>query len=251
MQALAGPSGMWGAVVWMGWRPRWPPPMWRRWGWAVAIGHPTWMWVRGWRGPVAGSPWWAWVWVRISPVWVWVAMREALLVGRGLMMPLVLVVALVEGPVALQAVPRRGTAPASSMRGPRWAVEGRARRLVPRGARRTVPRPGAPVVWRSLPWRGPVVVTPVVVWWGEVSGGGRAQSAWTRGPVARLSDSGGVGDMWTGHSRGLGQLATASPRSAGPRGGGDRAAAHRTTALQQNVNKENQNAPPQQQQRPE
>lgn len=68
-------------------------------------------------------------------MWVWVAMGEALLVGRGLVVPLVLVVALVEGPVALQAVSRRGPAPAASVRGPGRAVEGRARGLVPRGAR--------------------------------------------------------------------------------------------------------------------
>jgi len=93
-----------------------------------------------------------------------------------------------------------------------------------------------------------MVIASLVVWRGEVSGGGRAQSARTRGAVAGLADGGGVGYMWTGDSWCLGQLATASPRSAGPRGRGDRAAAHRTTALQQNVNKENQNAPPQQQQ---
>lgn len=52
-------------------------------------------------------------------MWVWVAMGEALLVGRGLMVPLVLVVTLVEGPVALQAVPWRRPAPAASVRGPR------------------------------------------------------------------------------------------------------------------------------------
>lgn len=89
--------------------------------------------------------------------------------------------------------------------------------------------------------RGSVVVTSVVIRGREVSGGGRAQAAGPGGAIAGLADSGRVGDMWAGHSGGLRQLPTASPRSAGPRGGGDRAAAHRTTALQQNVNKENQN----------
>ncbi len=58
------------------------------------------------------------MWVRISTMWVWIAMREALLVGRGLMVPLIFVVTLVEGPVALKAVPRWRPAPAASVRGP-------------------------------------------------------------------------------------------------------------------------------------
>lgn len=52
-------------------------------------------------------------------MWVWVAVGEALLVGRRLVVPLVLVIPLVEGPVTLQAVPRWGPAPAASVRGPR------------------------------------------------------------------------------------------------------------------------------------
>lgn len=68
-----------------------------------------------------------------------VAMGEALLIGGGLVVPLVLVIVLVEGPVALQAVARRGSAPATSVRRPRRAVVGRARGLVPGGAWRTVP----------------------------------------------------------------------------------------------------------------
>lgn len=79
-------------------------------------------------------------------MWVRVAMGEALLIGRGLVVPLVLVVTLVERPVALQAVPRRRPTPAASVRGPGRAVEGRARGLVSRGARRTVPGRRAPVV---------------------------------------------------------------------------------------------------------
>lgn len=66
-------------------------------------------------------------------MWVRVAMREALLVGRRLMVPLVLVVTLIEGPVALQAVPRRWPAPTASMGGSRRAVEGRTWGLVPGG----------------------------------------------------------------------------------------------------------------------
>lgn len=52
-------------------------------------------------------------------MWVWVAMGETLLIGRGLMVALILVVTLVEGPVTFQAVPRRRSAPAASVRGPR------------------------------------------------------------------------------------------------------------------------------------
>lgn len=71
-------------------------------------------------------------------MWVGVAMRETLLVGRGLVVPLVLVVALIEGPVALQAVSGRTPAPTASVRGPGGAVERRARGLVPGGTRGTV-----------------------------------------------------------------------------------------------------------------
>lgn len=59
------------------------------------------------------------MWVRISPMWVWVAVGEALLIGRGLVVPLVLIIMLIEGPVALQAVPRWRPAPAALVRGPR------------------------------------------------------------------------------------------------------------------------------------
>lgn len=52
-------------------------------------------------------------------MWVRVAMGEALLVGGGLMVSLVLVIVLVEGPVALQAVARRRPTPAASVWGPR------------------------------------------------------------------------------------------------------------------------------------
>lgn len=38
--------------------------------------------------------------------------------------------------------------------------------------------------------RGPVVVASVVIWRGEVSGGGRAQAARPRGAVAGLADGG-------------------------------------------------------------
>lgn len=88
------------------------------------------------------------------------------------------------------------------------------------------------MVGRAVARRGSVVVASVVVWRGEVPGGGRTQAARPRGAIAGLADGGGVGDnMWTRDGRGLRQLTTASPWSAGPRGGGDRAAAHRTTAL--------------------
>lgn len=83
-------------------------------------------------------------------MWVWVAMGEALLIGRGLMVPLVLVVTLIERPVALQAVPRWRSAPAASVRGPGRAVEGRTWGLVSRGAWRTVPGRRAPVVGRAV-----------------------------------------------------------------------------------------------------
>lgn len=245
MQALAGPSGMGRPVVWVGWHPWCSPSVWGRWRWAVTIGYPAWMRLRGWRRPVAGSPRWTWVWVRISSMWVRVAVGEALLVGGRLVVTLILIISLVEGPVTLQAVPGWRPAPAASVRRPGWAVEGRAWGLVPRGAWRTMPGWRAPVVGRGVAWRGSVVVASVMVWRGEVSWRGWTQATWPWGAIARLADRGGVGDMWAWDCRGLRQLAAASPWSAGPRGRGNRAAAHRTTALQQNVNKENQNAPQQ------
>lgn len=200
--------------------------------------------VRGWRGPMAGSPRRAWMWVRISPMWVWITMGEALLICRGLVVSLILIVALVEWPITLQAVPWGRPTPSTSVGGPGWAMKGW---LMPWRARGAVPGRRAPMVWRSLSWRRSMVVASIMVWWGEVSRGGRAQTAWPWGAIAWLADSRGVGDMWTRNSRGLGQLAATSTWSAGPRGGGDWASADRTTALKQNVNKENQNAPQQQQ----
>lgn len=72
-------------------------------------------------------------------MWVWVAVGKALLVGRRLVVPLVLVISLVERSIALQAVPGRWPTPAAPVRGSRRAVEGRAWGLVPGGARRPVP----------------------------------------------------------------------------------------------------------------
>lgn len=67
---------------------------------------------------MAGSPWGAWVWVWV-PMWMWVNVSEALLIGRGLVMPLILIVSLIEGSITLQAIPGRRPAPAGSVRGPR------------------------------------------------------------------------------------------------------------------------------------
>ncbi|TNN30262.1 hypothetical protein EYF80_059586 [Liparis tanakae] len=217
VEALAGPSAVGGPVVRVRGRSGRPPPVGGGGGRAVAVGHPARMRVGGLRGPLAGSPGGARVRVGGPPVRVRVAVGEALLVGGGLVVPLVLVVALVEGPVPLRAVPGRGSAPAAPVGRPGRAMGGRARGLVPGRARRAVPGRGAPGVGRGLARRGPLVVTPVVVRRGEVAGRGRAQPAGPRGAVARLADGGGVGDVGAGHGGGLGQLAAASPRGAGPR----------------------------------
>lgn len=75
---------------------------------------------------MAGSPRGAWVGVRvgISTMRVWISMGKALLICRGFMVALVLVVSLIEGPVALQAVPGRRPTPAATVRGPGRAVDG-------------------------------------------------------------------------------------------------------------------------------
>lgn len=52
-------------------------------------------------------------------MWVWVAMGQALLIGRRLVVPLILIISLIEGPVTLQTVPRWRPTPAASVRGPR------------------------------------------------------------------------------------------------------------------------------------
>lgn len=162
VQALVGPSGVSGPVVRVRGSPGWPVPV--RGGRAVAVGDPAWVRVGGQRGPVSGSPGGARLGVRVPAVRVRVAVGKALLVGGGLVVALVLVVTLVEGSVALQAVPGRGAAPPAPVRGSGGSVSGRARRAVPGR--------GAPVVGGVVARRGPMMVASVVVRGGEVSGGG-------------------------------------------------------------------------------
>lgn len=54
------------------------------------------------------------------------------------------------------------------------------------------------------------------------------------GVDARLTDHGGVGDMWPGRRRGLWELAAASPRGAGARRREDWTPTYGTTALHEN-----------------
>lgn len=222
VEAFSGASGVWPAVVRVRGHSRRSTSVRGGRGGAVSVGDPSRVRVWGrWRGSVAGGPWGARVRVPLG---------QALFIGGGL------VVALIERPVAFEAVGRRRPAPASAM-GRAWGpVHGRGASVVGR------------VVGRCMTRRGPVVEAPVVVRRREVSRRRRAQAPWSRRPVAGFTYGRGVGDMRTGHGGRLGQLSTTSARSAGPGGRRDGAAAHRTTALQQNVNKENQNAPQQQQQ---
>ena len=126
MQALAGPAGPGGAVVGV-WRRAAgrAAAVWRGRGRAVAVGDPARVLRRGGRGPVAGSP---------GGAGVGVAVCQALLVGGRLVVALVLVVPLVEGPVAVRPVARRRPAPAAAVRRAWRAVAGGRAAMVRRGA---------------------------------------------------------------------------------------------------------------------
>lgn len=101
-------------------------------------------------------------------------------------------------------------------------------------SRRPVPRPSVLKRGNVTRWRA-VIPPSVVLWGGEVSGGGGAESSRGTCSVGGLGVSygWGVGDVGAWHSGGLGQLAAPAAGGGGTGRGGDGAAAHRATALQQ------------------